>query len=579
MPLTLREAMNLVDPLKKSRVIAGDSGLDNIVQSVNVMEVPDILEWVRPGELLVTTMYPLRDDVAAIKTLVPHLANKGLAGLAVTPSDYMDEFPASMIQSANELGFPLIELPEKVSFIDIIQPITSEILKLQANELIESEEIHRQFIDLVLSGGTYRDIAQGIAQRVNKPTTIVDQFRRILGEGFIMGHPQVHEAFFRDEVSGDRYLNDLYYPQLISKMEGSKALFKTVDSPTGAIEHIVFPVTVGPMALGEIIVWGRLHEPPKSIELIAIDHGTTVAALKMMEMRSIGVAEERFRNEILEGLLSSIPDERDRAFHLSHDVGSRLVPPYAVILVGPDSPGGKTLTKVQSIEKRNIVASLHLSERYIRAIEPEASFWYQGPRLIVFYPISSSKLTESRSYLIRELQTICERIRAENNPYTVSMGISPAVFDLDDFRLAYECARQSLEIGARLQTKGTGRITHYEDLGLFRIVSIAESLTSLERFCYDAIGPLLLYDRDNDTDLASTLRTFLEQNQNYTKTAKLLYIHYNTLRYRLERIKAILGDVLENSQQRLEIELALQLYPFVKRGKPKQNQLSRTPPS
>ncbi len=569
MPLTLREAMNLVETLKESKVIAGDRGLDNIVQSVNVMEVPDILEWVHPGELLVTTMYPLRDDVAAIETLVPHLAQIGLAGLAVTLSDYMDEFPASMIQSANELGFPLIELPEKVSFIDIIQPITSEILKLQANELIESEEIHRQFIDLVLSGGTYRDIAQGIAQRVNKPATIVDRFRRILGEGFIMGHPQVHKDFIRDEVGGDRYLNDFYNPKFISNMKGSKALLKTVESSTGPVEHIVFPVMVGPMALGEIIVWGRLQEPPKSIDLIAIEHGATVAALKMMEMRSIAEAEERFRNEILEGLLSSNSDERDRAIQLSHDVGSRLVPPYAIILVGPDSPSGTTLTKVQSLEKRNIDSSLHLSERYIRSIEPEASFWYQGPRLVVYYPISTSKLAESRTDLIHDLQTICERIRVENDPYTVSMGISPAVYDLGDFRLAYECARQSLEIGSPLQKKDTCRITHYEDLGLFRIVSIAESLTSLERFCYDAIGPLLVYDRENDTELASTLRTFLEQNQNSTKTAKLLYIHYNTLRYRLERIKAILGDVLENPQQRLEIELALQLYPFVKRPRSK----------
>ena len=569
MPLTLREAMNLVETLKRSKVIAGERGLDNIVHSVNVMEVPDILEWVHPGELLVTTMYPLRDDVAAIETLVPHLAKKGLAGLAVTPSDYMDEFPASMIQSANELGFPLIELPEKVSFIDIIQPITSEILKLQANELIESEEIHRQFIDLVLSGGTYRDIAQGIAQRVNKPATIVDRFRRILGEGFIMGHPQVHTDFIRDEVGGDRYLNDLYNPEFISNMKGSKALLKTVESSTGPVEHIVFPVMVGPMALGEIIVWGRLQEPPKSIDLIAIEHGTTVAALKMMEMRSIAEAEERFRNEILEGLLSSNSDERDRAIQLSHDVGSRLVPPYAIIFVGPDSPSGTTLTKVQSIEKRNIDSSLHLSERYIRAIEPGSSFWYQGPRLVVYYPISTSKLAEIRTDLIHDLQTICERIRVENDPYTVSMGISPAVFDLGDFRLAYECARQGLEIGSPLQTKDTCRITHYEDLGLFRIVSIAESLTSLERFCYDAIGPLLVYDRENDTELASTLRTFLEQNQNSTKTAKLLYIHYNTLRYRLERIKAILGDILENPQQRLEIELALQLYPFVKRPRSK----------
>ena len=65
MPLTLREAMALVEPLKKARIVAGERGLDRIIQAVNVMEVPDILEWVHPGELLVTTMYPLRDDAAA----------------------------------------------------------------------------------------------------------------------------------------------------------------------------------------------------------------------------------------------------------------------------------------------------------------------------------------------------------------------------------------------------------------------------------------------------------------------------------------------------------------------------------
>jgi purine catabolism regulator len=107
------------------------------------MEVPDIVEWVHPGELLVTTMYPLRDDAAAIDTLVPRLPEKGFAGLAVTPPGYMAVSPSSMLEAADALGFPLIEPPEKVSFIDIIQPLTSEILTLQDNELIESDEIHR----------------------------------------------------------------------------------------------------------------------------------------------------------------------------------------------------------------------------------------------------------------------------------------------------------------------------------------------------------------------------------------------------------------------------------------------------
>ena len=568
MPLTLREAMTLVEPLRQSRVVGGEGGLDNVVQSVNVMEVPDILEWVHPGELLVTTMYPLRDDAAAIEALVPRLADKGLAGLAVTPSGYMDEFPPAMVRAANERSFPLIELPQRVSFIDIIQPITSEILRLQARELIQSVEIHRQFIDLVLSGGTYRDIAQGIAQRVHRPVTIVDRFRRVLGEGFLMGETSAHKPFLRDEAGGDRYLNDLYRPRALAPMEGSEAVLRVVEGPAGSVEHVACPVLVGPMTLGEIIVWGPWADPPSSMDLIVVQHGTTVAALKMMEARSIAEAEERFRNEILEGLLSLSPDERGRAIQQSNDLGNRLAPPYAVVLVGPDRLRGTTLTKVESIEKRNLDSSLHLSERYIRILQPAASFWYQGPRLVVFLPLPRPARAESRARLVQELQTVCDRIRAENAPYTVSMGVSPGVFDLDDFRSAYECARQSLQIGSAQEAGGTGRVTHYEDLGLFRVVSVAENPAGVERFCLDAIGPLLAYDRENDANLAVTLRSFLEHNQNSAKTAKLLFVHYNTLRYRIDRAKEILGDFSENPQQRLEIELALQLYPLIGRFPP-----------
>ncbi|MCJ7513576.1 MAG: PucR family transcriptional regulator ligand-binding domain-containing protein [Anaerolineales bacterium] len=568
MPLTLREAMTLVEPLKNARVIGGAAGLDNVVQSVNVMEVPDILEWVHPGELLVTTMYPLRDDAAAIDLLVPRLAEKGLAGLAVTPTGYMDAFPPAMIKAADELGFPLIELPQKVSFIDIIQPVTSEILRLQARELIQSEQIHRQFIDLVLSGGTFRDIALGIAQRVNRPVTVVDRFRRVLGEGFVMGQSPVHKPFLREEAGGDHYLNDAYRPEVTAPIEGSEATRRVVAGPAGPVEQLACPVVVGPMTLGEIIVWGGWQEPPTAMDLIVIQHGTTVAALKMMETRSIAEAEERFRNEILEGLLSASPDERGRALQLSAEMGNRLAPPYAVVLVGPDALRAPILTKVESIEKRNIDSSLHLCERYVRSLEREAAFWYQGPRLVVFLPLPRAGLAGSRARLVHDLQTVCDRIRSENAPYTVSMGVSPGVFELEDFRIAYECARQSLQIGSSHATRAAARVTHYEELGLLRIVSMAENPAGLERFCLDAIGPLLAYDRENATNLAGTLRTFLEQNQNSARTAKLLFVHYNTLRYRIDRAKEILGDFPENPQQRLEIELALQLYPLIGRIPP-----------
>ena len=52
--VSLREALRLA-PLLRARVVAGSAGLDRLVSQINVMEVPDILPWVKPGQLLLST--------------------------------------------------------------------------------------------------------------------------------------------------------------------------------------------------------------------------------------------------------------------------------------------------------------------------------------------------------------------------------------------------------------------------------------------------------------------------------------------------------------------------------------------
>ena len=57
--ITVREVLEL-PALAGVRVLGGNAGLGRVVARVNVMEVPDILPWVKPDELLLTTGYPLR---------------------------------------------------------------------------------------------------------------------------------------------------------------------------------------------------------------------------------------------------------------------------------------------------------------------------------------------------------------------------------------------------------------------------------------------------------------------------------------------------------------------------------------
>ncbi|QAA76518.1 MAG: hypothetical protein BIP78_0752 [Candidatus Bipolaricaulis sibiricus] len=563
MALTVREALTIAEPLRRAKVVAGKDGLDNVIRSVNVMEVPNILDWVHPGELLVTTLYPLRDNAAAVETLVPRLAEKGLAGLAVTPDSYIGELPPCMLDAADERRFPLIELPPRVSFIDIIQPLTSRILNLQANELRQSEATLRQFVDLVLGGGSYSDIAHVIAQVVGRPVTIVDRFRRVLGSGVVAGKAHEHAEFLEKDATGDVYLGANYAPVPRDVLPGGSTRRLVVPTSAGPLVHLSRAIRVSSLDLGEIIVWGELAPPLHSAEMVALEHGATVIALKMMETRSLSQVEQQFQNEILEGLLSERAAARDSARQLAAGMGTQLEPPFWVVVVTPDLPSGTLLAAAERVRQSGIDSSLHLARRYVRIAHPDASFWRHGSRLVVFLPQGGEHAPRAGKTLIDELHQVCLRIEQQNAPHTVSVGISGLTQDLADFRHAYQCAVQSIEVGKVIHKRATSVVARYEDLGLFRFISRTDLPGGVGRFCEDVLGPLLERDRALGSQLVETLRVYLAENRNLGRAARALGIHYNTMRYRLSRIREVVGAALDDPNQRLALEVALQLYPLV----------------
>src|SRR4051812_6628938 len=133
--------------------LAGHSGLSGVVSRLNVMEVPDILPWVKPQELLLTTGYPLRAVPESLTALVEQLAARGLAGMAVKRGRYLPDLPPAMLDEADRLGLPVIGLPDGVSFDDVINQVLTEVLNRQAAVLARSDEAHRALVQIVLTGG------------------------------------------------------------------------------------------------------------------------------------------------------------------------------------------------------------------------------------------------------------------------------------------------------------------------------------------------------------------------------------------------------------------------------------------
>jgi purine catabolism regulator len=130
--LTVRELLG-APSLSGATVLAGHSGLGRVVRGLNVMEVPDILPWVKPDELLLTTAFPLtRADAAThgelMRDLVTELNAKGLSAIGIKLGRYLDAVPQQALDRADELGFPVLRLPDGVAFDEVLSEVYTRLL-------------------------------------------------------------------------------------------------------------------------------------------------------------------------------------------------------------------------------------------------------------------------------------------------------------------------------------------------------------------------------------------------------------------------------------------------------------------
>ncbi len=125
--ITVEEALAL-PAMADAVLLSGGKGIGRKISSVNIMEVPGISRFVRPEELIITTMYPIRDNEELQKKLVPDLVEKGVSALSIVPLSIEKVIPEIMIEQAEEYAFPLIKLPIDTAFNAIINPILDQIL-------------------------------------------------------------------------------------------------------------------------------------------------------------------------------------------------------------------------------------------------------------------------------------------------------------------------------------------------------------------------------------------------------------------------------------------------------------------
>jgi len=126
------------------KLIAGEGGMHNMVQWMSVIDNNDVIPYMRPTELAVTTGFAIKNDMELLQTCTL-LQEKSVSGFIINVGPYISEIPESIIDYCKNKKFPLFSLPWEVRLIDIINEIDQ--LMIYSSHMKENiSEIFKDYI-------------------------------------------------------------------------------------------------------------------------------------------------------------------------------------------------------------------------------------------------------------------------------------------------------------------------------------------------------------------------------------------------------------------------------------------------
>lgn len=548
--ISVREALSL-DPVNRLKIAGGHSGLDRVIKLVNVIEVPDIMDWLIDGELLLTTGYSFREYPEMMRTLIPRMKQTNSAALAIKTKRYLDEIPGDLINSADKYAIPLLEVPYDLSFSEIIAPVLGVVFNKQNEILQKLEQAHKNLMDLALNGNPLEDLCKETGKLISNPVAIMDE------EG----------ALIVNEDCPDQYKFELFFSEHGVEIKKEKlrignikevkySLEFTADTAKPiTIKAIRIPIIADNYSYGHMVA--IVNSPFSETDILIMERAATIAALEFTKRRAIFEIEKSYYNDFLEILLSCDFDNISEIINRGRIFAIDLELPTAVIIINEGS-----FNDIESFPGQMNFKANRSKEELLKAVST-LSKKYQIKNLIAgikgnnIVVVAGSDRKNPSSYLKARISDLIDYFKENTtlSPLDIKVGVGRSYQDIRLISRSYEEAREALKIA---QLSEQTNVVFFNDLGFYKILS-EKNRAELERFVEEFLQPLFEYDQRKKGDLLKTLETYFDTNRNLKLTSTRLFTHYNTVLYRINKIEKLTGASFDKPEDALNMEIAVNI--------------------
>lgn len=515
-------------------LVAGDPDHEGDIGGV-VIHDPDDDPVYPPGALVLGVGVP----AANLAGLARELGRRGAVGLVVRAPVVVTPELAGAVEAG---GPALLGLRRGATWAQL----TALLRSLLAEGDIGPAE--HESIGGLPSGDLFA-VANAVGALLDAPVTIEDRSSRVLA---FSGRQDEADPSRVETVIGRQV------PEKYARMLTELGVFRDLYRESGPVvvdpaklgadsvskQRVAIAVRAGDEVLGSI--WAAMDGDLTPERASAMEDAAKLVALHMLRVRAGADVQRRLRTDLVSTALEGGPGAMDAMDRLGL-AGKQVVVLAVSLLPDPRSDPDSAHGPLAGLDRVADALSVHLS-----ASVPSSAVAVVGGIVFALLPVQDAGASpEQRAARLAE--DFCERVGARLPTVVGIGGVATDIGGVTASRAAAVRALRVLRDGRTHRRVARLPDVHTESL----LLELRDLAAARGERLQGPIARLLEYDERNDSNLTESLAAWLDAFGDVRAAAATLFIHTNTLRYRLQRVEEVGELDLADPDQRFAAMLQL----------------------
>lgn len=513
---------------------------DRVINSVEITETPDVGKFIPKNVLILTTAMVFKDKQKDMIPFIDSLIQSKAIGLAIKTGRFLNKMDQNIIDYANTVNFPLIHIPDYYPLGSLLHRIMNLVLETEREEIDFALDIQMRFSDLLVQDASNDLLVREFSGMIKSPILLLNPFGEIISYS---------QHFKNNNRKAQFYVQAVFNESKKTSRNHGSFIIEEQDNTTTHLSLV--PINVHSYYPHYLMIVNP-EKVPYPASVFAYEQAALVFQFNLYKNQKIDESlyanEDHFFSDILNNQLSGATLEPSW-LSLRSNYGYIRSNYYQVIQITSKVIIEQRTTATVKMNEKMFLSYLWLRKNITEYFEDALVIWRKDKNEIVL--ILQEKPTDFESKLT-EISSIIDSL-IENKLF-FDVGYSFHKWH----KLEQSYTQAKLANDKRKKDGLTDNIIYYRDSGVEQLFNQLNQ-NEIIYFCESVLKDLAYPTDDSKIDLRNTLNTFLKNQGEITQTSNDLFIHRNTVKYRINRCEEILGVTVDDPEASLNIRLALKL--------------------